>query len=87
VSESSVFTITVTYTDGTKDVFEYIPEADPTVRSSRTSQIMAGAALHLALEDGLISIPLTSIKCLEIFPALPYLPDSVVKNVRRVSSG
>ena len=87
MSEAPVFRITITYTDGTKEVFEQRPEADATRAASRISHIMGGTALHLALEDGLLSIPLTSIKCVEITPALPALPASVVRNVRRVSSG
>jgi hypothetical protein len=82
-----MFTITVTYTDGTKEVFEQTPEGDAAVLTSRLSQVLGGTALHLGLEDGLLSIPLTSIKCIQVSPALPSVPASVVRNVRRVSPG
>ena len=86
MSETPVFTITVTYADGTKEVFEQTPEADATTFASRLHQVMGGTVLHLALEDGLLSIPLANLKCVETSPAFPSLPASVVRNVRRVSS-
>ena len=86
MSEKPAFKLTVTYTDGTKEAFDLMGAADATTLSSRINQIVGGSTLLLALEDSLLSIPWTSIKHLEVSPALPSLPASVLKNVRRVSS-
>ncbi|MCJ7548820.1 MAG: hypothetical protein MUQ30_03965 [Anaerolineae bacterium] len=87
MTKTSMFTISVTYAEGTKDVFEQTPEADATTFASRINQVLGGTVLQLALEDGLLAIPLANVKSIEITPALPSLPATVVNNVRRVSSG
>ena len=86
MSEKSTFTLTVTYTDGTKETFDLLGEPDATMLASRLNQTVSGTALLLALEDSFLAIPWTSIKYVEISPALPSLPASVLKHVRRVSS-
>jgi hypothetical protein len=87
VAETRVFTIAVTYMDGTKELFEQTSEVDASMSATRTVQVTSGAALYLELEESLLAIPWSSVKHVEVSPALPSLPATVIRNVRRVSSG
>ncbi|MBN1460551.1 MAG: hypothetical protein JXA57_13540 [Armatimonadetes bacterium] len=87
MAEEIAFRITVTYTDGTKETFDIdAAGGDATTFAGRVNQILGGSTLQLGLEEGLLVIPMTSLKHLEISPALPSLPAAAVKNVRRADA-
>ena len=84
MSDLMAFSVLVDYVDGTQEKFEVKVQAEDMPVISRLDQVMRAGVLAVETGDGLVTIPMSSIKRLTINPVPPKLPAYVLRNGRRV---
>jgi len=82
-------TVTIHYTDGTTQCFEFeAQEIDPLMSASRLEKLLVRKDLQIHLSDRVLVIPRQSIKFMEFTP-VPHLPSNlsefVIRDARAVS--
>jgi hypothetical protein len=84
MSEPLKFTMLVEYVGGGHEKFEVEVQAEEVPVVSKIDQTMKAGVLAMETGDGLVTIPMSSIKRVTITPVPPKLPAYVVRNARRV---
>jgi hypothetical protein len=74
----------VTYTDGTHDHFKFPAQADSFHMANLVEKLLSSGALALQMDNGLLIIPATNIRSVEISPCPGKLPDIVIHGVQRL---
>ncbi len=83
--DDEVIALTLKYTDGTEQRFEFAPQRKEEYGlASRIQDIFSQNIIMLALEDKVMAIPLQNIQSLEISPMPPKLPAFAIRNVKLV---
>ena len=82
-------TVTIHFTDGTTQCFEFqASEIDPLTSASRLEKLLVRKHLQIHLSDRVLVIPMQSIKFMEYTP-VPHLPPNlsefVIRNARPTS--
>jgi len=89
-SKSNLSTVTIQFTDGTTQSFEFeAPEIDPMTSASRLEKLLVRKQLQIHLSDRVLIIPMASIKCMEFTPVPrlpPDLPEFVIRDARAISA-
>jgi hypothetical protein len=74
--------ITIMFTDGTVQAYALsAPPGDETQMVSRLKHIMEANCLMLEVDNKLLMFPMQNIRCIEIEPSLPKLPDTALKHL------
>jgi hypothetical protein len=74
--------LTVTFMDGTVQVYGLNEmQGDDLQMASRIKTMMESNFLALETDQGLILMPMYNIRSIEVSPAPPKLPDTVITNV------
>ncbi len=76
--------LSVYYTNGKVQWFEFTRAEDTTNIGSRIQEIMKSKQLLLDLEDKTLIIPFASIQHIEISPPMQKLPLTAIKNIRQI---
>ena len=84
MSSPTEYGLTITFTDGTHDHFQFPPHLDRTKLASALEKLLTSSVLSMQLEDRLLVIPTVNIRSAELSPAPEKLPEVVLRNVRRV---
>ncbi|NET40699.1 hypothetical protein [Okeania sp. SIO2B3] len=84
MSKSIKFTLTVKYTNGIEQSFEFFPELEKNMPNlaSYLQKVMSSRELIIELEDRLLVIPIQNIQTIEISPPPPKLPEITLRNGR-----
>jgi hypothetical protein len=89
-SQSNLSTVTIQFTDGTTQSFEFAaPEIDPLTSASRLEKLLVRKQLQIHMSDRVLVIPMASIKCMEFTPVPrfpPNLSEFVIRNARPISA-
>lgn len=74
--------LTVTFNDGTVQVYGLTElQGENRQMASRIRTMMESNTLSLETTDGLIIMPMYNIRSIEVSPAPPKLPDTVITGV------
>ncbi len=84
MSDPLTFSVQLDYVDGTQERFEVEVQPDEVPAISKLGQVVEAGVLAVETKDGLVSVPISSIKRLTINPVPPRLPGYVVRHARRV---
>ncbi len=85
MSDEKKGTITITYLDGTEQVFRYDRKGDEYTAGGQIKEAMKERMLILDLDDRALFIPYDSIKSIEISPKPVKLPTLSLENVKQIS--
>ena len=75
-------TLTVHYVDGSRSVFTFDRQADAAVAGTLMERLADGQMLIIETDEGLISIPWSSIKYLHSYPLPKSLPKTAIRGAR-----
>lgn len=81
---SERITLTVHYVDGSRSVFTFDRQADAAVAGALLDKVSDGQLLIIETDEGLISIPWSSIKYLHSYPLPKTLPKTAVRGAHIV---
>ena len=85
VQESRTVRLTVRYTNGETDCFEFdSPQEEKAVLASHIERVLTSKELMLEVGDRLLVIPMQNVQAIEVSPVPLKLPDTVIRSVRRV---
>jgi len=79
---SDKITLTVHYVDGSRSVFSFDRQAEAATAATLLERLNDGQALMIETDEGLISIPWSSIKYLHSYPLPKSLPKTVIRGAR-----
>ena len=83
MSKPEMFSLMVTYTDGTRERFKFPPQADKFAVAGLLEKLMRSAVVSLQLKGRLLVIPTANIRSVELYPVPDTLPDVVLQGVQR----
>ena len=76
--------LSVYYTNGKVQWFEFTRAEDTANLGSRIQEIMKSNQLILDLDDKTLIIPFTSIQHIEVSPPMQKLPMTTIKDIRQL---
>ena len=83
VSKSEMYTLILTYTDGTRERFRFPAQVDKFAIAGLMEKLMRSAVVSMQLTNRLLVIPTSNIRSVELFPVPDTLPDVVLHSVKR----
>ena len=84
--EQNAGILTVHYTDGTEQRFEYARAKEDANLAALIQEALESNQLVIELQDRMLVIPMQSIKTIEISPPPAKLPKFVIRNAMLVGS-
>ena len=84
MKEETKAEVTILYTNGTKQKFEFPRQEDTYNIAARIHEALKANQILLELEDRVLVIPFQNIQSLEIKPPPAKLPPNAIRNVRIV---
>ena len=85
MEKPEMYTLIVTYSDGSRERFRFPVETDKFKVSALIEKLLSSAVLSLQLKGRLLIIPAANIRSVELFPAPEILPEIVLQDVQRVA--
>ncbi|HEY9036030.1 MAG TPA: hypothetical protein VIM96_04890 [Pseudomonadales bacterium] len=79
---SDKVTLTVHYVDGSRSVFSFDRQAEAAVAGTLLERLSDGQVLTIETDEGLITIPWSSIKYLHSYPNPKALPKTAIRGAR-----
>ncbi|MHC4301848.1 MAG: hypothetical protein ACYS7Y_31665 [Planctomycetota bacterium] len=76
--------LTVRYTDGTEQRFEYAQAKENVNLAAMVEEALKSSQLVIELQDRMLVIPMQNIKMIEVSPAPSKLPRFVIRNAMLV---
>ena len=74
-------TLTITFNDGTSKKYSFPRvDADPNMIGTKINELLSSNHVILELDDGIVIIPVSSIKCMEVSPKPLKMPGTVIPN-------
>lgn len=80
MEESIIFNVTVKYTDGTSEIFEF----SSAEQKLNLEKMLSSPVLTLDLNETLLVVPTQHIKSLEVSPVPKELPGDIIRNAKRI---
>lgn len=85
MDKPEMFTLILTYTDGTRERFRFPDQTDKFAVSGLMEKLLRSAVLSFQLKGRLLVIPTANIRSVELFPVPDTLPEIVLQEVQRVA--
>ena len=84
MSDEMLRVLTVRFTNGTIQKYEFSAQADEFTVGGRIKEALSENNLMIELEDKTVIIPYQNIEIIEVSPSPSKLPETAIKNARQV---
>ncbi len=85
MSEQEKSVLTIKFTNGTEQMFEYSKQAEEYAIGGRIKEAVSNNMLILELANKTLFIPYNNVLSIEVSPSPPKLPETAIRGVRQLN--